>query len=110
VDVTGLTGSVCSLDAPFTLTFSSAPITGTITFTPSGPSGGTYAGMGDVGGIGSISWSGGYTLTGRDTESPSVDGDDGTTKLIGPITQEAPNFWGGAGPDFPLIPDASACP
>jgi hypothetical protein len=109
VDAKGLTGSVCSLDAPFTLTFTGEPVTGSITFTPSGPGGGTYGGTGDVGGIGSISWSGGYTLTGRDTESPSVDGDDGTTLLIGAMTTEASNFWGG-GPDFPLIPDAAACP
>jgi hypothetical protein len=110
VDSTGLAGPVCSLDAPFTLTFTGEPVTGSITFTPSGPGGGSYAGTGDVGGIGGITWSGGYTLNGRDTESPSVDGDEGTTLLIGPITIPAPNFWNGTGPDFPLIPDSAACP
>ena len=103
-----LQGPVCSLDAPFTLSVV-GEIAGTLTFTPTGPGGGTYAGTADLG-RGSMTWAGGYTLTGRDTESPSIDADEGTTMLVGPVSIEAPSFWAGTGPDFPLIPDASACP
>ncbi len=103
-----LQGPVCSLDAPFTLSVV-GEINGTLTFTPTGPGGGTYAGSADLG-RGSMTWSGGYTVTGRDTESPSIDADEGTTMLVGPISIEAPSFWAGTGPDFPLIPDAAACP
>jgi hypothetical protein len=103
-----LQGPVCSLDAPFTLSVV-GEINGTLTFTPTGPDGGTYAGTADLG-RGSMTWSGGYTVTGRDTESPSIDADEGITKLVGPITIDAPSFWAGTGPDFPLIPDAAACP
>ncbi len=107
VGVHRLQGPVCSLDEPFTLSVV-GQINGTITFTPTGSGGGTYAGSADLG-RGSMTWSGGYALTGRDTESPSIDADDGTTSLVGPITQEVPGFWQG-GPDFPLVPDAAACP
>jgi hypothetical protein len=103
-----LQGPVCSLDAPFTLSVV-GEINGTLTFTPTGPDGGTYAGSADLG-RGSMTWSGGYTVTGRDTESPSIDADEGTTTLVGPVSIEAPSFWAGTGPDFPLIPDAAACP
>jgi hypothetical protein len=44
-----------------------------------------------------------------DTESRGVDADEGTTQLVGPIIQPVPGFWQG-GPDFVLIPDATACP
>jgi len=103
-----LQGPVCSLDSPFTLSVV-GEINGTLTFTPTGPGGGTYAGSADLG-RGSMTWAGGYTVTGRDTESPSIDADEGTTKLVGPISIDAPSFWAGTGPDFPLIPDAAACP
>ena len=102
-----LQGSVCALDAPFTLSVV-GEINGTLTFTPTGATGGTYEGSADLG-RGSMTWSGGYTLTGADTEAPSVDADEGTTLLVGPISQPVPDFWLG-GPDFPLIPDATACP
>lgn len=101
-------GSVCSLDAPFTLSVV-GEINGTLTFTPTGPEGGTYAGSAALG-RGSMTWVGGYAVAGRDSEAPSVDADDGTTTLIGPISLDAPSFWDGVGPDFPLIPDAAACP
>ena len=106
--VLSLQGPVCSLDAPFTLSVV-GEINGTLTFTPTGPGGGTYAGSADLGRW-SMTWAGGYTVTGRDTESPSIDADEGTTMLVGPISIEAPSFWAGTGPDFPLIPDAAACP
>jgi len=98
-------GQVCSLDAPFTVSVV-GEINGTLTFTPSGPGGGTYSGSAVLG-PGSMDWSGGYTVTGRDSEAPSIDADDGTTILnpVGPV----PAFWAGAGPDFPLIPDSTAC-
>ena len=102
-----LQGSVCALDAPFTLSVV-GEINGTLTFTPSGTGGGTYDGSADLG-RGSMTWSGGYTLTGMDTESRGVDADEGTTQLVGPIIQPVPGFWQG-GPDFVLIPDATACP
>lgn len=90
-------GSVCSLDAPFTLSIV-GEINGTLTFTPTGSGSGTYAGSAALG-RGTMTWSGGFAIAGRDSEAPSVDADDGTTTLVGPI-----------GPDFPLIPDAAACP
>jgi hypothetical protein len=106
--VLSLQGPVCSLDAPFTLSVV-GEINGTLTFTPTGPGGGTYAGSAELG-RGSMTWAGGYTVTGRDTESPSIDADEGTTTLVGPISIDASGFWAGTGPDFPLIPDAAACP
>jgi hypothetical protein len=98
-------GQVCSLDAPFTLSVV-GEINGSLTFTPSGSGGGTYSGSADLG-SGSMDWSGGYTVANRDPDAPSIDADEGTTVLnpVGPI----PSFWAGSGPDFPLIPDATAC-
>jgi len=98
-------GEVCSIDAPFTLSVV-GEINGSLTFTPSGPAGGTYSGSADLG-RGSMDWSGGYTVTGKVSEAPSIDADEGTTVLnpVGPV----PSFWAGTGPDFALIPDATAC-
>ena len=94
-----LQGPVCSLDAPFTLSVV-GEINGTLTFTPTGPDAGTYAGSADLG-RGSMTWSGGYSVKGRDTESPSIDADEGTTKLVGPISIDAPSFWRAPGPTSP---------
>jgi hypothetical protein len=101
-----LQGVVCSLDQPFTVSVAAPDVAGNLTFTPTGGSGGTYAGGASIG-SGSFEWSGGYALVDRDGDSPSVKADDGTTVLnpAGPV----PGFWGG-GLGFPLVPDASACP
>jgi hypothetical protein len=100
-------GAVCALDEPFTVTVG-GPLPGSLTFTPSGSGGGSYAGSGTAG-PGTIRWAGGYTLQGAESEQPTVKMEEGTSTLEGPATIPVPSFWEG-GVTLNLVPDPAACP
>lgn len=106
-----LSGKVCGFDTPFTLD-SADPMPGSITFTPSGSGGGSFAGSGQVGDTqGVIETTGTYTVEGADTERPTIRMSEGTTKMTNlPIVGEAPlpGFWQGE-VTLELIADPAAC-
>ncbi len=98
----GINGDVCSLDAPFTLNIT-GELPGTITFTPGDVRGGSFSGTGKVG-SGTIKWSGSYTVTGADTDSPVIAITESATSLEGgPRSIKVPDFWEG-GDTFTLNP------
>jgi hypothetical protein len=105
------TGVVCGLDKPFTLT-SADPAPGSITYTPSGPAGGSYFGSGQVGTTqGSLSWSGTYSINVADPAHPTIRMDEGTTTIVNiPVIGQAPlpGFWAG-GVTFDLVLAPEAC-
>jgi hypothetical protein len=105
------TGVVCGFDQPFTLE-SAPPAPGAITFSPTGLSGGTYAGSGQVASTqGVIEWNGSYTVNGAGTENPTIFMEEGTTMMTNiPVIGQAPlpGFWSG-GVTFTLIPDPEGC-
>lgn len=106
-----LSGPVCGLDKPFTLA-TAEPLPGAITFTPSGPGGGTYDGSAQMSGTASsMEWSGAYTIDATDAEHPTVRLEDGSTRITNvPVLGEAPvpSFWRG-GVTLDLITDPAAC-
>lgn len=83
---------VFSLDKPFTLNIT-GQLPGTITFTPGDVRGGSFSGSGKVP-SGTIKWSGSYTVTGTDTDSP-VAITESATSLEGPISIPVNDFWEG---------------